>query len=327
MSTESAGQKRKSKLTKEAAEAISKLLHNPAFWGALTDELHPVALGNISRRTWPGGRKPLPDQIVADAIYAVVNGVRSWNPNDGRRGTIQERYPAWTPEMCSLYDKCCQVIWSLVSEEYRKSKRFQYVVSDDESVEEFPGEANVYATTEIWSDTPLEALISEENWNDFLRLLPSDDGDENQLLRRLVEEIAFSYPERERPGTGNRPMKEGWANRELAVKLSVPESAIVNAKRRLDRILGDWLWERFLEALPDDDRPWQALVGAAQSAGLPDDWKKNFAGKHSLSLGQVVAMGMELIELLHDWLKRTIRDAGALHKQINKIEQNILTSE
>ena len=310
MSTDSADQKRKSKLTKEAAEAFSQLQNDRAFWDDLTTKLDGVARNHISRRTWPGGHKPLPEHIVADAVQAVLFGEVTWNP-----------------KACPVFNACCGVIWSRVDQEYQKSKRFQCVVSDGESDSEVEVETDVYAGTGIWSDTPLEALISEENWNDLLRLLPEEDSAENQLLRRLVEEIVFSYPEREQPKPGNRPRKSGWANQELAAKLNVSESAIVNAKRRLDRILEDWLWERFLEALPSDGRPWLALVDSAQSAGLSDDWKQIFAGKHSLSLGQVVAMGMELLELLHDWLERTIRDAGALQKRANRIEQNILASE
>lgn len=327
MSIDRTAQERKSKLTLEAAEAVQKLLHDRAFWDALTEELNPVALSHISRRTWRGGRKPLPDQVVADAVHAISSGVWSWNPNDGYGRTIRKRYPTWTPEMCSLYHRCCRVIWSRVSEEYRKSKPFQSGVSDDAPAEEFPGEADAHTTTESWSDTPLDVLISEETWNALVEMLPDKSSAENELLRHLVKEIAFSYPEREPPKEGNRPRKPGWANRELAATLGVSESAIVNAKRCLMRIMEDWLWARFLEALPDDGRPWLAFVKFAERARLPADWKQDFAQKHCLSFEQVVEMGMELLELLHDWLKRTIRDGGGLQNRAIRIDQNILARE
>ena len=310
MSTDSTGQRPKSRLTKEAAEAIAKLRNDRGFWDELTHKLFGVAVGHIKRRTWPGDYKPQPEHMVADAIHAILFGEVTWRP-----------------QVCGLFNACCGVIWSRVDQEFQKSKRFQNVVRDGESGEDLEGEADSYSATAIWSETPLEAMISGENWNELQQLLPSEVSEENQLLRLLVEEIVFSYPEREQPKPGNRPRKSGWANQELAAKLNVSESAIVNAKRRLDRILEDWLWERFIEALPSDGRPWLALVDAAQSAGLSDDWKQTFAGKHSLSLGQVVAMGMELLELLHDWLERTIRDAGTLQKRANRIEKNILASE
>ena len=50
--------------------------------------------------------------------------------------------------------------------------------------------------------------------------------------------------------------------------MSVSEGAVVNAKRRLGRILEDWLWARFLETLPNDGRPWVALANTAESAVL-----------------------------------------------------------
>lgn len=207
MSTDSTGQKRKSKLTKEAAEAFSQLQNDRAFWDDLTTRLDSVARNHISRRTWPGGHKPLPEHIVADAVQAVLFGEVTW-----------------IPKVCALFNACCGVIWSRVDQEYQKSKRFQCVVGDGESDSEVEVEAGICAATEIWSETPLEALISGENWNDLLRLLPEEESEENQLLRRLVEEIVFSYPERDQPKPGNRQRKPGWANQELAAKLNVSEA-------------------------------------------------------------------------------------------------------
>ena len=345
MSTDSTGQRPKSRLTKEASEALGKLEQDESFLRNLFRDLFYVARSHIERWKWPGGRKPLPGDIAADAVYAIWHGKRTWNPSER-----------------SLRDECRRIIPSLVWNALtKKAQQVEGALENGANCAEDAGGAiapshDPLTELEFWNDTvqaqsPSGALASAglsalEEWGalpiwnvgvvqqlaELRASLPTEQTAENELLRRVVDEIAFSYPEREPANSGNRPRKPGWANQELAVKLGVSESEVVNAKKRLRHVLAARLWERFLTKLPDDGRPWLALADTAERPRLSDDWKQGFAEKHSLTVGQVVELGMELVELFRDWFVRMFRDetarnrASALQERAETIEQNILAS-
>lgn len=345
MSTDSTGQSRKSKLTKEAADALRKLEQDESFLRNLFRDLFYVARSHISRWKWPSGRKPLPEDIAADAVYAIWHGGRTWNPSER-----------------SLLDECRRIIPSLVWNALKKkAQQVEGALENDaDCAEEADGAIapshDPLTELEFWNNTvqaqsPSGALASAglsalEEWGalpiwnvgvvqqlaELRASLPTEQTAENELLTRMVDEIALSYPEREPANSGNRPRHPGWANRELAAKLGVSESEIVNAMKRLRRIFVSRLWEGFLKKLPNDGRPWLALASEAEHAGLPDDWKQTFAGKHSMTVDQVVELGMKLVELFHDWFERTFRDAtvqkraSALQERADRIEVNILAS-
>lgn len=345
MSTDSTGQRPKSRLTKEASEALGKLEQDESFLRNLLRDLFYVARSHIERWYWPSGRKPLPEDIAADAVYAIWHGERTWNPSER-----------------SLLDECRRIIPSLVWNALKKrAQQVEGAPENDANCAEDAGGSiapshDPLTELEFWNGTvqaqsPSGALASAglsalEEWGalpiwnvgvvqqlaELQASLPTEQTAENELLRRVVDEIAFSYPERDPANPGNRPRKPGWANQELAAKLGVSESEVVNAKKRLRHILGTRMWERFLTKLPDDGRPWLALADTAERPKLPDDWKQNFAEKHSLTVDQVVTLGMELVELFRDWFVRMFRDgtvrnrASALQERADTIEQNILTS-
>ena len=214
--TMNTAQRRTSKLTMVAAEALGKLAEDRAFLDDLFEKLFHVAQICISRWYWPNGREPQPDAIAAEAIEGIWHGERSWNP-----------------EVRTLYHECCRVISSLVWEELRKTKRFVSLSEGHEGQNEEPdgsilSQHDPLAELEYWNEakqlqSPSSALASTglcalQDWGDLpirnvdivlklshLReLLPVDRTPQNEILRKVVDEIAFSYPEREPPKAGNR---------------------------------------------------------------------------------------------------------------------------
>ena len=423
--------KPEAKLPTNTLEAISRLKNNSEFITQLLKILKVIAKKQIASK---GGISCCDaGDIATDAIIAVFEGRWAWDPQDGRSTSLG--LPSWTSEMESLCYRCCNVIRSKVDGEYQKSKR-QESGKDDAwlgTVNTESAESTTAVDSE-WTGTPLEVLICQENWEEVEAMLPKELSSDNQLLLKMIDQIAHSSPLRNaspaftiqdirkpralafellaghsnlsafirtqfadetrklslpeveesalaqalatelnkiihansiagpdllsgvelsetaeslrviNPDTDERyclqrlllecafpeeisqrlhytyqeglaRRKSSWANRELAAALGVSEAAIVNAKRQLENTLAPWLWSRFKELLPNDGRPWLALVDDAEQAKLPEDWESTFAKKHSMTVGEVVEMGVEVLAKFQEWIRRLHRTVETKKKK------------
>lgn len=305
MQADSPNPKQLSKLTRVAEDALALLKTDRAFWDDLVERLDAVATSRVNGLAWFGGHKPQPEHLAADAIYAILSGEWGWNP-------VKE----------TLFERCCKFIWSRVDRELKKSKKFRVGIEDKSADSESEFNTGHQLATPGWTESPVEALLSAENWSELINLLPAEDSEPNRLLRQLVEVSVFSSPVREEVAAGNRPRKPGWSNLELAEKLHVTVDAIENAKKRLRTILDAWLWKAFVEDLPDDGRPWRAFVDVVEGCNLHSNWKTAFAERHSMEVTQVAEMGAELINRINSWRERTLPNVGALDRAATRIAKS-----
>ena len=449
--------------------ALERLFRNEAYMDELLRCLTAFAWSKVPS-------KHDAEDLAMHAIEQILTKQSLSSENLELSVDIPER---WTAGEQYLYNYCRRIILNQVCDNYKKSKR-QESGLDNKPEETLPTDAAESTSTVAnpWVDTPVEVLVSQDNWAEVQTLLPKADTPSNQLLLKVADQIAQSNPVRlasptfsekdisqpapfalelsvaplgvsnflwrqfsaqtrlllgssepasppslarslatelnkiingpsiyspelfpkgtlskltaelldVNPNTDERiclqrllledaypkylsqrlhyfyeeglaRRKTGWANRELAAALGTSETEIVNAKRQLETILAPWVWSRFKELLPQDGRPWLALVNEAERPNIPADWKSTFARTHSLVVTDLLDMGQEVVARFHKWfgqLHRTVKTeqqpalphspddenrerlqretdpiplGRALDRQINRFKQNILESE